>query len=76
MNRYERDYRKAGRVTAALFLLFVPFVGSVGFGLDKFFSSSLLLFIVAGVWMAVSLVFSVRVLWAYWCWRSEGFPKT
>ncbi len=76
MNRYERDYRKGSKVTTALFLLCVPVVGSVGFGLDKFFSSSLPLFIVAEVWMAVLLVFSVRVLWAYWCWRSEGFPKT
>ncbi len=71
MNPHEYQYQRTGRVLAILFILFLPVVGLVGFGLGRLLGASWPLFVSAGVWMGVMIVVSVLRFVAYYRWTGK-----
>jgi len=71
MNPHEHQYRQAGRVLTILFVLYVPVVGILGFALVKLSGVNWPVFILAGMWMAVILLFTVKRFLAYYRWTGR-----
>jgi len=68
---HEMRYRKTGRALLILWLLYVPIVAVVGFGLNKLLNSDWPLAIVALVCMAWIVILTVQRFTAYYRWRGR-----
>jgi len=70
-NPNELVYKKTGRLLIILFVLYIPVVGTIGFGIGKLLDSSLPLFLAAGAYMAVVLFFWIKRFIAYYRWKGQ-----
>ena len=71
MNPQRSQYRRTGRILAFLFLSYLPVVGLVGFALIKLSGEIWPVFMLAGLWMAVIVVFTVLRFVAYHRWTGK-----
>jgi hypothetical protein len=70
MNPHEQRYRRSGRLLVFVFDLYLPVVGLAGYTLIRFFDAKWPAFVLAGLWMTVIVVVSVRRFVAYY--RRKG----
>ena len=70
-NPNELAYRRTGRILLVLVLLYVPVVGAFGFGAGKLFDSDWPLGVVAALYLACIIVFTIKRFTAYYRWTGR-----